>query len=70
MKASFDGARRNLAHDFNKLAKTKLSKEQLEVMMELRQDIGCLLCMYDDNCKDDMNDLSEKIKLDDLGQEY
>lgn len=63
MRASFDGARKHLAADFNALAKTKLSNEQIEIMQSLRQDVVALLCMYDDTCGDDCHDLINEVHL-------
>ena len=64
MRASFDGARRQLAAAFNRLNRTELSREQEVEMARLRDCIGGLLCMYDDGCPDDCNDLSGSVKLD------
>ena len=57
MKASFDGARINLAAAFDKLAAGNIYKEQIKPMRELRAAVGALLCMYDDT-RPDCNDLS------------
>ena len=67
MKASFDGARRNLARAFNEVASTDLSAEQIRPMSELRQAVGALLCMYDKNMQpEDGNDLSDIVLKDDI----
>lgn len=68
MKVSFDGARRNLANSFNKLAKTELSEEQIIYMEDLRSCIGGFLCMYADN-DEDCHDLSDVVRLTDLGDD-
>lgn len=63
MKVSFDGLRKQIARDYNKIA-YELShandpEDVAERMQELRRSISCLLCCYDDKCPDDINDLSE-----------
>ena len=69
MKASFDGARINLAKTYNRIADqvnfgVPLSNNDLkEDMNDLMSAIGGLLCMYDSNDENDCNDLSDKIKL-------
>ena len=69
MKASFDGARKRLAWCFNRLAKTPLTDDQRFEMENLRDCIGGLLCMYDENCADDCHDLSETVRMDELHNE-
>jgi hypothetical protein len=51
MKASFNGARKNLVTDFNLLVctKTRLDDEQKQILNDLRNTIVGLLCMYDEN---------------------
>ena len=51
MKASFNGARKNLARDFNSLARTKnrLDNEQKQALNDIRNDIVGLLCMYEED---------------------
>ena len=69
MKASFDGARRNLATAYNCVAAQVrddivLSQEDLvEPMNDLAAAIGGLLCMYDPNEETDSTDLSDDIQL-------
>lgn len=64
MKASFDGARRNLAHSFNTLARTKITSEQREHLRKLRTDIAGLLCMYDKSAQPgDCNCLIDIVPL-------
>lgn len=65
MKASFDGARKNLAHAYNNVAQqlkegTQNSSEDAlkRSMNDLQSAVGGLLCMYDPSCEDDCNDLS------------
>ena len=62
MKASFDGARINLAYAFDRVARTGLTQEQLVPMRELREAVGALLCMYDDT-RENCNNLSDRIRL-------
>jgi len=74
MKVSFDGLRKNLARSYNQLFEViqmphdeqieELQKEELiDAMLSLRQDIGILLLMYDDENKDDMNCLIDEVEL-------
>ena len=66
MKASFDGARLNLANAFNRLveADSKFSREAaLEEMNNVRSAIVGLLCMYDDTEPDDARCLVEEVTL-------
>jgi len=75
MNVSFDGARRNLANAFNRLAHDAKYPETFEggdsshVLVEIEQlnqlgmMIGVLLCMFDDSDPQDCNDLSQEITL-------
>lgn len=68
MKISFDGLRRNIAGDFNDLAKRikylDLDNDLSAEMNILRSSIGGLLACYDSKeMPDDFNDLSSEIKL-------
>jgi len=71
MKVSFDGSRRNLAIAYNNLAiaikeideyNTKIfgMTNVYKGLSEVKEIIGFLLACYDDEIKDDFNDLSEK----------
>ena len=68
MKASFNGARINLARAYNEVAnklmfEPVIDKEDLvSEMNNLQSAIGGLLCMYE-NGNDDARDLSEDVKL-------
>jgi len=66
MKASFDGARRNLANAFNGIAKTELDEEQKEGMHDMRNAIVGLLCMYDENSDGDCNCLIDEVRLEEV----
>lgn len=66
MKASFDGARRNLVSEFNDLTRTDFSEEQLHIMRSLRNTIVALLCMYDDSTAGDCNNLVDVVHLEDV----
>ena len=66
MKASFDGARLNLASAYNSLVRSLEGVDMIEYRRGDKLDavcaaIGGLLCMYDDSDPDDCNDLSERI---------
>jgi len=69
MKASFDGARVNLAKNYNTIAEQlnfgiPLSHKDLQKEMnDLQCSIGALLCMYDPNQETDCKDLSDEITL-------
>ncbi len=74
MKVSFDGLRRNLARSYNELFRAihepydeqieELQKENIaEALQDLRQMIAVLLCVYDDDDKEDMNCLIDEIEL-------
>lgn len=68
MKISFDGLRRNIALDFNDLAKRikylDLDNDLSAEMNILRGSIGGLIACYDSKqMPEDFNDLSEEIKL-------
>ena len=64
MKLSFDGIRKNLARTFNDLVETELSYEQREIMRDMRQIVGGLLCAYDPRDQpDDCNMLADEIEL-------
>jgi hypothetical protein len=61
MKVNFDGMRRNIAQEFNAVCDTYTNGDPEEVaraLMDLRQTIAALLCVYDDSCSGDINDLS------------
>lgn len=68
MKASFNGARINLARAYNSVAnklmfEPVIDKDDLvSEMNDLQSAIGCLLCMYE-NGNNDAKDLSEDVKL-------
>lgn len=70
MKASFNGARRNLATAFSRLVRnlipTTRSQRTLDRLDELRSAIGALLAMYDPNVDGDADDLSETIRLPEI----
>jgi len=61
MKASFDGARKWLISDFNRLAKTELSDEQRMLMSDLRSAVVSLACMSCPKCDDDCNEIDGPI---------
>jgi len=67
MKISFDGLRMNLAKSYNELfcalRDSTDDEKQVEAMLSLRQNIGILLCMYDDSNKEDSNCLIDDIEL-------
>jgi hypothetical protein len=69
MKASFDGARRNLAISYNKLAEkinygiALNNNDVKEEMDDLMSAIGGIVCMYDPNEETDCHDLSDEISL-------
>lgn len=70
MFASFDGARKNLAGDFNALVNA-MSPEELERHQDrlnnLRASVGSFLCMYDENQHpNDCHDLSESVVLEEI----
>ena len=65
MKASFDGARMNLAMEFNELARTELSPGQREVMGRMRSSVAGLLCMYDEGA-DDCHCLMDEVQLEEI----
>jgi len=66
MRASFDGARKNLAMSFNRLAKTNIGENQRLEMQDLRNSIVALLCMYDPENPKDCNDLIDTVRLEEL----
>jgi hypothetical protein len=66
MKASFDGIRFRMAREFNRLARTKLSPDQIEPMEGLRDTVVGLLCMYDENAVDDCRDLSGEVTIEEI----
>jgi len=67
MKAAFDGMRKNLARSFNELIteynyQIELENHKIELsekLYNLRQFVGYMLCVYNDNIEGDFNDLSE-----------
>jgi hypothetical protein len=74
MKVSFDGLRRNIARDFNQVAKEVddlkeiLSTNEISWLRNdlgvLRSSLGALMACYDsEQAPEDFNDLSEEIKL-------
>ena len=70
MRASFDGVRRNLASDFNALAKTELNSDQKCILNNIRSSIVGLLCMYQDEDPDgDCNCLIESVPLEEIFKE-
>jgi len=65
MKASFDGARKQLVGEFNDLARSGLSFTQLKIMEQMRITIIGLLCMVDEReHPDDCNFLADDEKLE------
>ncbi len=73
MKVSFDGLRKHIAADFNRVADETIYQGRREeksllrlkeLLNDLRGSIGGLLACYDrDQMPDDFNDLSGEIKL-------
>lgn len=63
MKASFNGARKNLARSFNRMAETNLDEHQREEMIHLRQSVAALLCMYDPDNSKDCDELIDSVYL-------
>jgi hypothetical protein len=74
MKASFDGARINLARSFNEVVRVVegnddgglnpgAMRELREALWDLRANVGGMLCLYDPDCEDDINMLADKITL-------
>lgn len=71
MHVSFDSVRKILAENFNDMVATRLSKEQAEVMLRMRDTISVLLMMYTESKEGeqaDCNDLSESVGLDDVNE--
>ena len=64
MKASFDGARKRLGDQFNRLVHTNIDHEQKGILDDMRTTVIALLCMYDPNERNDCNDLSSTVRLD------
>lgn len=70
MKISFNGLRMSLAGHFNELVCSiqpqpyeRLTQEQKECLDYIRRDIAALLGCYDDDVKDDCDDLSDRCPL-------
>lgn len=68
MRASFNGARRNLAAAYNELYRRHPEIETDE-WCDLHNAIVGLLCMYDPNVDGDLDDLIEVVRLPDLDGE-
>jgi len=70
MKASFNGARRNLANDFNSTVKSMKGSEVNPMtkrhLGDLRSDIVGLLCMYDDETEGDIDLMIDEVPLVDV----
>jgi len=70
MNASFDGVRKRLVSDFNALAENpEMTSMQLKVLESMRLSVVGLICMYDPECSDDCNDLSN-MKVSQLPEQY
>ena len=67
MQASFNGARKHLAADFNSTVKSMKGSEVNPMtkrhLGDLRSDIVGLLCMYDDECEGDIDMLMDEVSL-------
>jgi len=61
MRGNFDGVRKRLLVDFNRMARTcdRLDFEQRNILADIRDEVASLICMFDDSCVDDCNDLSD-----------
>ena len=67
MKVSFNGARRNLAYNFNDLVKAlelmkpidELPQEVLSRLNNMRHLIGCFMCMYDEETEGDCDQITD-----------
>ena len=73
MKVSFNGARRNLAYNFNNLIDSlepieRLPEEAKSLMQNMRMLIGAFLCMYDEENESDCDCITDielrKIETD------
>ena len=71
MKASFDGARKQLSHAFNAVADVidiiaipdSEEKKQLQRRMnDLRSNVGGLNCMYDPDQNNDCNEIHVELR--------
>ena len=63
MDASFDGARKKMAQDFNALAEVGFTKEQMAAAESFRATLQIMLLMSCSKCQDDCHDLSRVIQL-------
>ena len=68
MRISFNGARKNLANAYNRLARSYTDSpcdtiDGDEAMRDLRNSIVGFLCMYDDNDPDDCDCLIDEVEL-------
>ena len=64
MKASFNGVRKRLTNSFNELIKTfeeRPNEQLIDKLDEVRDYIVTLNCMYDPDCKDDMDEIEIDI---------
>ena len=70
MKVSFNGIRRSMASEFNRLYRYRdghMSEHEAEIFDDLRSLVGGMLAIYDPTDKDDCDDLSDEVEL--LGRE-
>lgn len=71
MKASFDGARKNLARAFNEYVESESKdprEEALRSLRDIRNSIVALLCMYDESDPDDGRCLINEVQLREVGE--
>lgn len=65
MKVNFDGLRKQIARDYNRVVHAFAQREDrteiLERLGDLREGIGSLLCCYSDNPEDEFSDLSDLV---------
>ena len=62
MKASFNGARKNLVHAYNRTVRAFRNEDSYEAIdgfESMRQIIVGLLCMHDDSDPDDCDEMTE-----------
>jgi hypothetical protein len=65
MKASMNGARRNLVRDFNEFVRTRDD----DSLNEIRNDIVALCCMYSDQLED-FKCIINDVSISEIGGDY
>ncbi len=69
MRANFDGVRKRLASDFNRMVYSEPKGKQRDIVCDMRETMVALLCMHDPEDPDDCNSLIDNVELMEIERE-